>query len=173
LLAYESRRVVRRVLQHNLAANEARNVTVMRRQLGGGPDTVERPDAPQLPTADLGAPDDPIFETVDGLQLERLQLLKINEGLDAMAILGGAADTLWRLRPLLFIAVSDRVALTEAAMRARDHGYRCWKVETPVFNPNNFNGREDDIFAGRTALALLAIPEEAKADIAFEGCVEL
>jgi hypothetical protein len=46
-------------------------------------------------------------------------------------------------------------------------------METPLFNPGNFNRRDNDIFAGRTALALLAFPEEIPVDIALDGCVEL
>jgi hypothetical protein len=46
-------------------------------------------------------------------------------------------------------------------------------VETAWFNVQNFNRRDDDIFAGRTALALVAVPEEREADMAQDGCVEL
>ena len=46
-------------------------------------------------------------------------------------------------------------------------------METALFNPENFNRRDTDIFAGRTALALLAIPEEIDVDIALDDCVEL
>jgi len=37
----------------------------------------------------------------------------------------------------------------------------------------NFNRRDADIFAGRKALALLAIPEEIDVDIALDQCVEI
>jgi hypothetical protein len=46
-------------------------------------------------------------------------------------------------------------------------------METALFNAENFNRREADIFSGRTALALLAIPEEIDVDIALDDCVEL
>jgi len=158
LLAYESRRVVRRVLNHNLAANDVRNVTVMQ---------------PVEQSVESGAPDDEILEAVDDLQLERLDLLKINEGVDALAVITDASDTLWRLRPVLFIAARDEAALKDLTAQAQDYGYRCWRMQTPLFSPGNFNVRQDDIFGGRSVLALLAIPEEARANIAFGGCVEL
>ncbi|HEX8011819.1 MAG TPA: hypothetical protein VF814_12940, partial [Casimicrobiaceae bacterium] len=100
-------------------------------------------------------------------------LLKLGVQAPALEVLGGAADTLWRLRPMLFIAVPDERALSELAARVKDFGYRSWRQETALFNPQNFNRRAEDIFAGGTASALLAIPEEVDVDIGLEGCVEL
>jgi len=54
--------------------------------------------------------------------------------------------------------------------RLKDHAYLCWKVTTPYYNPLNFNGRDVDIFSGRTALAVLAIPEEIVATTDLDGC---
>ncbi len=87
-------------------------------------------------------------ETLDELQLERLDWLKVASG-DALDVLAGASETLWRLRPLLFLAAADEQALREMAERAREFSYRCWRMETALFNPQNFNRRETDIFARR------------------------
>ena len=46
-------------------------------------------------------------------------------------------------------------------------------METALFNPENFNRRETDIFDGGTALALLAIPEEIDVDVALDECIEI
>jgi hypothetical protein len=154
LFLYESRPLLQRVLRQNLEANRVGNVTLMRGALGAA--------------AEAG-----VSETIDGLQLERLQLLKIGADAPAMEVLGGATDAMWRLRPVLFIGVKDEAVLKELSARVKDFGYRCWRQETAVFNRQNFNCREDDIFAGSKASALLAIPEEIYIDIALEGCVEL
>jgi tetratricopeptide (TPR) repeat protein len=165
LFLYEPRPVVQRILRQNLGANRVMNVTLMRRALG-------RPSAGEVATTgEAGSP--VVTETLDELQLERLDWLKINDGTLAFEVLDGATDTLWRLRPLLFIATTDEPALTELARRAQAFSYRCWRMETALFNPQNFNRRDTDIFSGRTALALLAIPEEIDADIALDECVEL
>ena len=165
LFLYEPRPVVQRILQQNLSANRVTNVTLMRRALGrrsAGEDAVSGEAASSVVT-----------ETLDELQLERLDWLKINDGALALEVLDGATDTLWRLRPLLFIAAVDEAALTALARRAREFSYRCWRMETALFNAENFNRRDTDIFSGRTALALLAIPEEIEVDIALDECVEL
>jgi len=161
LFLYESRPVQQRILRQNLAANGVSNVTVMRRTLGSRSAEDTAGNAP------------PTTETLDELQLERLDWLKVDASGDALDVLVGASETLWRLRPLLFLAAADEQTLGELAERAREFSYRCWRMETALFNPQNFNRRETDIFDGRTALALLAIPEEIDVDVALDGCVEI
>jgi hypothetical protein len=158
LFLYEPRPSVQRVLRQNLVANRVGNVTLMKRRLG----CVAQRDPTETPT-----------ESLDELQLERLHLLKIGVDASALEVLAGAEDTLWRLRPLLCIAVPDEAVLSGLRTRTGDFGYRCWLVETALFNPDNFNRREEDIFAGKTASALLAIPEEIEIDLSLKGCAEL
>ncbi len=57
--------------------------------------------------------------------------------------------------------------------RAREFSYRCWRMESALFDARNFNRRETDVFGGATALALLAIPEEIDVDIALDECSEI
>jgi hypothetical protein len=161
LFLYESRPVLQRILRQNLAANGVSNVTVMRRTLGSQGEGEGSEIA--MPTT----------ETLDELQLERLDWLKVDASVAALDVLAGASETLWRLRPLLFLAVPDEQGLHGLAERAREFSYRCWRMETALFNPQNFNRRETDIFAGAKATALLAIPEEIDVDIALDKCIEI
>ena len=175
LLIYESRPPMQRVLRQNLVANRVAQVTIMRRRLGRRSKVNSREDGERSPS-DAAAPapsDDIATETLDDLRLERLDWLKINDGVAALDILEGAAESLWRLRPSLFISVAERSLLDRLANALREFGYRCWRHETALFSQANFNRREDDLFAGRTAVALLAIPEEAGISAALDGCVEL
>ena len=80
---------------------------------------------------------------------------------------------MWRLRPLLFLAAPDATSVSALAAKTGEYGYRCWRMETSLFQPSNFNCRETDIFSGHSAFALLAIPEEIDVDVDFPGCVEL
>ncbi len=162
LFLYESRPVLQRILRQNLAANGVSNVTVMRRTLGSrGEGEGSAGNAP------------PTTETLDELQLERLDWLKVDASVAALDVLAGASETLWRLRPLLFLAAADEQGLRELAERAREFSYRCWRMETALFDRQNFNRREADIYGGAKALALLAIPEEIEVDIALDECVEI
>ena len=161
LFLYESRPVLQRILRQNLAANGVSNVTVMRRMLGSRGEGDGSEEA--MPTT----------ETLDELQLERLDWLKVGASVAALDVLAGASETLWRLRPLLFLAAPDEQGLRELAERARECSYRCWRMETALFDRQNFNRREADIYNGAKALALLAIPEEIDVDIALDECVEI
>jgi tetratricopeptide (TPR) repeat protein len=155
LLAYESDPMRSRLLEQNLLIQNLRNlVTIVPRGLLG------------LATRDDKTKE---LDTVDALRLQRLDMIKINDPGAARPILEGAAETLWRLRPILLVAANPN----EMGNLARDFGYRCWRMRTTVFNLDNFNRRESDIFAGAKVFALLAIPEEVEVRTALDGCLEL
>jgi hypothetical protein len=149
-----------RILRQNLAANSIGNVTVMSRALTGAGDAVSSP------AEDGGTPDS---ETIDQLRLETLDWLKLGSSVLPLAILTGAVDTLWRLRPRLFITLPTSHTIPQLTRNLKDFSYRCWRIETPLFNPANFNNHEADVFDGRMAYAILAIPEEIEVDGA-DGC---
>ena len=171
---YESRILFQQVLRQNLAANGIGNVTVMKRALRGqGASLSDAASHAAGNGANEPALDAAATETIDELRLDKLDWLKIGEDCDVFAILDGASETLWRLRPKLFSAVADDDALSRIAAQLRDHGYQCRKVATALFNPGNFNRREDDIFPGRVAVGVLAMPEEIDAPAIFDECDKL
>jgi tetratricopeptide (TPR) repeat protein/precorrin-6B methylase 2 len=149
LYLFEPQQKMQRILRQNLRANRVANVTLLRSAAGEG----------------LGL--------VDALSLPRLDLLKINSDIDAIEVIEGAKETLWRLRPVVFAAVGDDQVGHEVARRVRDCGYRCWRNETALFNPENFARCTTDVFAGGTALAILGVPEEIDMSMALDGCTEL
>ena len=171
VLAGEARPEQRAILRRNLAANCAVPVTVMR----GMPGRPAAPGAASRARADgaRGSEADEPAGTLDALQLARLDLLKINDPASAADVLAGAHDTLWRLRPALCVASEDTASLRALAAEVRTFGYRCWEHATPLFNRANFNRRPDDIFEGRSALMLLALPEEAALEVTNAGCIEI
>jgi hypothetical protein len=155
LILYEPRAHLWRMLRQNLAANRAANCTLMRGALGSADGEAAATD------------------TLDDLQLQRLDWLKVSRAALAPAVLDGGAATLWRLRPRMLLDAPDESSLIALAARARNFGYRCWRMATPLFDARNYNRRTDDIFGGRMALALLAIPEESAQDVALDGGVEI
>ena len=138
VLAIESSRPSRTMLRQNIAVCGARGVSVMPEHAG--------------------------LMTLDALDFERLDLLKINDPLFGETLVEGGVATFWKLRPTLFVARPSRSSLDVLAARMVDFGYRCWCVEMPMFNPANFNRNRRDVFAGARALALLALPEEREFD---------
>jgi tetratricopeptide (TPR) repeat protein len=160
LLAYEADPRRRRMLSENVRVNASKNVcTVMQRILIG-----EEGRSANDVLSDAGVVDEAssISDTIDDLLLKRLDLLKLNEGADARQILAGAADTLWRLRPFVFIGLDDDADLTALAEHVKSFSYRVWRVRVPYFVPENFKRCEVDLTAGAVQPALLAVPEETQ-----------
>jgi hypothetical protein len=161
VIAYESDPLLNQLARQNLSANHVRNVTLLAR-------TLDRADGDQTPHSASSIPGHRI-DTVDGLRLQRLDWIAINDGFRCRAILDGAGPTLWRLRPWIFVRVPDEDKLREAAAAVCDYGYSAHVITTPLFNAENYNGRTDDRFDGKLAVALLAVPEEIDVDVDFRA----
>jgi hypothetical protein len=173
MFLYEGRSRLRGVLRQNLGANGITNVTIMPHILRGQSSATAQDDAIRWERRDLVTPNQIGSETIDQLKLERLNWLKINEGVAALDVLQGGVETIWRLRPRLFVASPSEMDLKTLVNQAKGLGYRCWRVQTRLFREDNFNRRESDIFNGSVALAMLCIPEEHEFDGAPEASVEL
>jgi tetratricopeptide (TPR) repeat protein len=166
LLCFEAVPLLAEILANNLRFNGIETVTVIGRVLAG----------PQLEGDGAANGLEERFatsDTVDDLMLERLDLLKLNDGSAALDILDGAADTLWRLRPMVFASVAAEAGVSGLADRMKAYGYRCWRVETPSFVTGNFNRREADIAEGFLAVALVGVPEEADAPLVLQRLAEV
>jgi tetratricopeptide (TPR) repeat protein/precorrin-6B methylase 2 len=168
LFLYEDDPRIRRVLQQNLRSNNMTNVTVMRGSLGITRAATVDPrymgSSKATPVAGQRS------ETIDELRLEQLHWIKTNGDSDVLPVLQGAAETLWRLRPRLFLAAATDDMLERFTICVKDFGYSCWQVTTTAFNPDNFNQRDENIFQAQTALALLAIPEELGIQVVHPSC---
>lgn len=154
VLAIENCCALRRMLRQNIDANGVRGVEVIDAAIGR-----HLASADEIGCAHPGSPNDRECP-VDGLHLGAVDCIVVSDADMTEAALDGAERTIWRYRPSIFLAVGSREALSDAATKVRDFGYRCWQVESPKFNPHNFYGRTDDIFAGAIALAIAAFPEE-------------
>ncbi len=163
LIAYEPDRLLHHLIHQNLAANRVRNATLLRRNLGplrasaideGDPAVAGRSDS----------------DAIDELRLERLNWIRINDGALATGILAGAPDTLWRLRPWVYSCIQSEAELPQIVEAIRDFGYRAWRFEVPLFNPDNYNRRSDNIFPGQHMKGVLCVPEEVALDVELNGC---
>ncbi|MEO8849350.1 MAG: hypothetical protein ABI440_12085 [Casimicrobiaceae bacterium] len=158
VLAYEDDATKRQVLEHNCALHKTQPVTPMRRRLGA----LAEDQSPAHPAAD---------ETLADLLLDRLDWIKVGTVSRALEVLQGADGELWRLRPSLFIGIDDLPQRAALIARLGDLGYCCWRASAPLYNPHNANARQDDMFGGRAAEVLLAVPEESPFD--GDGFAEL
>jgi tetratricopeptide (TPR) repeat protein len=149
LFLLESRPAHAPILANNLRANDVSNATHIRY---GMPAAFEECASG---SSNLSASDG-----LDGLRLPPFQVLKINEGADPLRTVARARDCLWNYRPAVLMLLDEEPVAREAADCVEAFGYQCLRIDFSFFDPGNFNRRTDDIFDGRMALALFALPEE-------------
>ncbi len=165
--AFEPQRVVFDLLAHNLRANGLDNVVLHNAAVGDRPGTVG------IPVPDYASPGNyggvsvggldgemvPL-ETIDGLNLDRLALLKADvEGMEAAA-LEGAARTIARCRPAIYLE-NDRADRSPGLIALiQGFGYRLWWHIVPLFDPANAAGSTVDAFPGIVSINMLALPRE-------------
>jgi hypothetical protein len=157
VLAFETRAPMRRIAQHNLTAHRIGHCTILARRLAG-------PGAENL----AGESD-----TVDDLGLDRLDGIKTGTHDDAEAIVRGAADTLWRCRPWLMLALAAPNEVPAVDALVRSFGYRTWRLDAPLAPAVTFSGRVDAALAGRTIVVLVAMPEERQVHLELPHCTPL
>lgn len=98
--------------------------------------------------------------TVDGLQLDQCGLIKIDvEGFEPRVI-RGAADTIRRCRPILYVE-NDRKAQQQAVIDLiAAHDYRLFWHTPRLYSPANFRGESNNIYGHIVSLNMLCLPRE-------------
>lgn len=98
--------------------------------------------------------------TIDSLRLPRCRLIKIDvEGME-QAVLRGARETIASHRPLLYVE-NDRADRSQPLIELfLNMDYRMFWHVPPLFNPDNFRGRKDNIFGNFISANVLCVPPE-------------
>lgn len=165
VLAFEPQRIVFQMLCANVALNGLLNVDCRHTAVGS------RRGSIVVPELDFGRPDnfggvslpgaaaglEVPCETLDGLQVPDVKLLKIDvEGME-LDVLQGATGLIGRFKPFLYVE-NDKPEMSEALMRLIDSlGYRMHWDFPPLFNPANFYGEKENIFGNAASFNLFCI----------------
>lgn len=175
VFAFEPQRIVFQTLCANVALNSRLNVDCRQVALG------EASGSLFVPPIDYRSPNNfgglglgdwkegehvPQI-TLDSLQLPRCDLLKADvEGME-LAVLRGAAETIRRCRPVLYVE-SDRVERrAELVAFIRALNYRLyWHTPRLFWQANHFQNATN-VFADATSFNLLCVHESVKAN--FQG----
>ena len=98
--------------------------------------------------------------TIDGLDLPRLKLIKIDVDGHELQVLNGAAETIARCRPIIYI--ENEIAEKREALVAWliDHGYRLFWHRPYLFNIDNWRGDKKNIFGALVSIMNVCIPDE-------------
>lgn len=168
LIAFEPQRLIFQTLCANLALNSLPNVTALHCGVGDGSGTAEfpvpSPDKPQNFGGvgfGTGAGERVALMTIDQLALPACHLIKIDvEGMEA-AVLRGAADTLRRCRPLLYLENDRRDTSPELIRLVQDAGYKAFWHLPALFNAENFNGVREPLFPNIVSINMFCLPQES------------
>jgi FkbM family methyltransferase len=102
---------------------------------------------------------------IDALGLAHCKLIKVDVEGHEIEVLKGAAQTIARLRPCLFVE-DDRADQHPHLMALlRQLGYRAWWHCAPIFNPENFRGNPVNAFGNVLSINLFCLPEESATDV--------
>ena len=177
--AVEPQRVVFQILSANVALNALSNVYTHHAAMGRQAATIT------VPRIDYSAPGNfggislenaaqgdrvPLIPA-DSLDLPRCDLIKVDvEGMEA-EVIAGAARTIRRFRPVLYVE-NDREEKSAALIRQLFAlGYRLYWHFPPLFNPQNYFGVAENLFAGTVSVNMLGV--HASSPLKVEGFREI
>jgi FkbM family methyltransferase len=171
--AYEPQRTIYEILCANMALNGRKNVRCRCEALGETSGEICVPplnyDA-EANFAGLGLGDYQSGEkvpvvTIDGLQLPRCDLLKADvEGME-LPVLRGAAQTIQKYRPILYVE-NDRIESSPALIEyILSLGYKLYWHLPPLYHPANFFGNPVNIFGNIVSSNMLCIHASVKSSI--------
>jgi FkbM family methyltransferase len=171
--AFEPQRLVFQTLCANLALNGCVNVYARQTAVGAQPGEIRVPAlAPDQPAnfgglSLVGAPggEKVRLERIDDLGLEACHFIKMDiEGMEADA-LAGAAATVQRFRPHLYVE-NDRPDRSAALMALlRSWNYDLYWHLPPLFSPDNFAGDPENIFGDIVSVNVLGLAAERHIDV--------
>ncbi|MGD9535839.1 MAG: FkbM family methyltransferase [Alphaproteobacteria bacterium] len=185
--AFEPQRVVFQIMCANVVINELTNVHAYNAAVGERAGSIEVPPVAYDKGNNFGGlsldgvsnakivpgvsgETVPVM-TIDALKLERLKLLKIDvEGMER-AVLLGARETIARCRPFLYFEADREERNYDLISTAFEMGYRLFWHLPRLFNPENFDGKSDNVFGRIVSLNLLGVPKES--DIAVKNLREV
>jgi FkbM family methyltransferase len=153
VLAFEPQRILNQMLCANLALNAVWNVFAERAAVGAvageiGVPPIDYSEPGNFGGVSLGVGAETVqVRTIDEFHLKRCDLIKIDvEGME-LDVLKGAAGTIRRLRPTLYVE-NDRAEKSEALVRYLDElDYDLWWHLPPLFNPQNFKRDRDNVYS--------------------------
>jgi FkbM family methyltransferase len=108
------------------------------------------------------------ISTIDSLDIKKIDIIKIDvEGMER-SVLNGAVEKILRDRPIIFCECNSLTSGYEIIEFCHSCEYDVHGFLASAYNPENFNGTEENIFGIAKELALLLTPRE-KSDKILDG----
>lgn len=169
VIAIEPQRLLHQMLCANAALNGLRNVRALHAGAGQAQGRAVAPlidlavprNFGAFALAESGAGEAIDIVAIDALRPTQCHFMKIDvEGMEA-AVIEGAAETIQRCRPILYVenAYADKSPALIERLLALD--LRLYRHVPPLFNPDNFFAHPHDIFNRVASYNMLCVPRES------------
>lgn len=165
VLAFEPQRTMYYTLCGNLALNGLANVRCYQSAVGAGAGEIAVPPVDYARPGNFGrvalgthtAGERVPVVTIDGLGLARCNLIKVDvEGME-LAVLRGAAETIARCKPFLYVE-NDRAEQSADLIAFIDGlGYAMYWHYPPLYNADNFRGNRVNVFPSVASVNMLCV----------------
>lgn len=170
VVAFEPQPVLHKILCANLVLNSVPNVLTYGIALGDSEGTCIFPALDYSQPYNFGGVSMDMVEEgetvplgrLDGFQLDRVDFLKLDVEGHESEVLKGAAETIERCRPIMYIENDRADKSAELIQNLFDMGYRLWWHTPPLFSPGNFKGNAENVFPGIVSINMLAIHRDMR-----------
>ncbi|WP_266168947.1 FkbM family methyltransferase [Dyella subtropica] len=161
----EPRRLAFQQMCANVAINGLTNVYTHARWLGRCRDQAPLSSLPGKVAQRNGDDETVSVITVDELELDALHLIKINVPGALIDLLAGAAETIRKHRPMLYIRLAGIQQAETEVQAIKDLGYRCWSHVPYLYNTDNYAEQASNIFPGCVSQNVIASPVESRFEL--------
>ncbi|MCA9114774.1 MAG: FkbM family methyltransferase [Planctomycetaceae bacterium] len=175
VFAFEPQRILFQTLCGTLALNSITNTFCWNLAAGAEPGEL------MFPPVDYSRPGDhngtkavtdnggevvPVV-TIDSFKLQRCDFLRVNSPGRLPEVIQGAAETLERCNPIVYLECSGEAAEAEAALIRQLHelDYAMYWHNSPLFNPDNHAGNPENIFEDRGLRNMLCFGRSQQVDL--------
>ena len=175
VLAFEPQRIVYQTLCANLALNSITNVHCFHAAVGKAPGQIIVPPLDYSRTNNFGGLELGGYRhgemvptlNIDGLNLPKCDLLKIDvEGME-QEVLQGAVQVIAARSPTLYVENDRKEKATSLIRFIDDLGYNMYWHTPALYNPNNFTGNSQNVFGRVVSMNMLCLPKTRTQQVAW------
>jgi FkbM family methyltransferase len=165
VLAIEPQRTVYQLLCANLALNEIKNVRAIRAAAGAARGHAFVPVCDYTKPGNFGgieladeAGEPTEVVSIDSLQLPGCQFIKIDVEGQEQQVIAGAAETIARFKPTLYVENDRRQKSADLIRHIRDLDYVVYWHLPPLYSADNFYQNPTNMFPGVVSINMLCLP---------------
>ena len=162
--AFEASAVNVELLRQNASQNELANVVIIPEAASDKNGTLKVDKQSALHAYSRRDINEGEFEvdctTIDDLGLPQVKLIKIDVDGHELQVLNGAAGTIERCQPIIYIENEIHDKREELVAWLVDHGYRLYWHRPYLFNIDNWRGDKKNIFGALVSIMNVCVPDE-------------